>query len=549
MGEIAENVAAVFKQFDSDGDGTIGAEELTAAIAQIDPDLDMGAILKAMDVNRDGMVQYLEFVRWVFGAAGEGANVAGAMGLSVEDGPGPLSTFLSCFPAWERGAADRQMRANLWNRFDPNGNGYVSLAEADAGIEKVLYGKLGADQGIDLWRRYRPAYIRAFNVSKDIGKEMPIEGVNADTDDYVTKREFRLFICFLRYYCEWFEVFALVDGNSDGTTAEDDRRISAEEWAGAVEKVQAAGSTWAQFVALQNASEESFGVIDADGKGMVLLAEFCEWVKSGEIENGTAAGESLKIHDEDVEEHHEQERCNRAWKGFKESGAHEPTVESMSGQLEGFLGVFNCAEQGNDEQKAARADLWRRCDPNGNGYLSLAEVDGGIRAELWGTLGEDVGTYLWRRYRPAYIRAFNDAKDIAKEKPIPGANADTDDYVTLREFRLFVCFLRYYCIWFEVFSLVDGENDGTTAYHDRRLSREEWSAGVGNVAAAGASWAPFLALQGACEDSFDSIDANGKGKILLIEFCSWVKQAEVDAGTPQGVNLQMGDDDEAEGGR
>merc|ERR1712203_621416 len=147
------------------------------------------------------------------------------------------------------------------------------------------------------------------------------------------------------------------------------------------------------------------------------------------------------------------------------------------------------------------------------------------------------------------IRAFNDAKDVAKLKPIPGASANTDDYVTKREFRLFVCFLRYYCTWFEVFALVDGNTDGTTAEDDRRLSRSEWCNAVEKVVSAGNSWAPFLALQRAWRDSFDAIDANGKGKILLKEFCDWIKRAEVDAQTPQGKNLALGEDDEKEGGR
>jgi hypothetical protein len=416
----------------------------------------------------------------------------------------------------------------------------VSLAEADGGIQKVLWAKLGEDQGMDLWRRFRPAYIRAFNDAKDVAKQTPIKGSKtADTDDYVTKREFRLFVCFLRYYCTWFEVFSLIDGNSAGTTAEDDRRISAEEWAGAVEKVKAVSFTWAPFVALQTVTTDTFGVIDADGKGMVLLREFSAWVKNCEIEEGTVAGERLEINEEDVKEEKEQESCNRAWRSYNDKGASGPTPEKASGQLEEFLGVYNCGEKGKAHKKA-RAKLWRHMDPNGNGALSLAEVDAGIRAGLWGVLGEDKGTYLWRRYRPAYIRAFNDAKDIAKQKPIPGAKADTDDYVTRREFRLLVVFLRYYSTWFEVFSLVDGGSDGTTSEDDRKVSAAEWSAGMGKVVSAGNSWAPFVALQGARDDSWAGV---------LHDFCAWVKQAEVEAGTPQGNQLQMGDDDEEESGR
>lgn len=60
---------------------------------------------------------------------------------------------------------------------------------------------------------------------------------------------------------------------------------------------------------------------------------------------------------------------------------------------------------GKDEESTrARKKLFRRFDPNGNGYLSLAEVDKAI-VELH--LGEVVK-------KPVLMRAFNAAKDMNK---------------------------------------------------------------------------------------------------------------------------------------
>jgi len=67
-------------------------------------------------------------------------------------------------------------------------------------------------------------------------------------------------------------------------------------------------------------------------------------------------------------------------------------------------------------------------DGNGNGLLSLAEVDGGVRDKL--SLDDLFAA------KPALIRAFNAAK--ASEK---GSKTHDDDYVDLREFRILLVYL------------------------------------------------------------------------------------------------------------
>jgi hypothetical protein len=58
----------------------------------------------------------------------------------------------------------------------------------------------------------------------------------------------------------------------------------------------------------------------------------------------------------------------------------------------------------SDEEKANRKELFKRFDPNGNGYLSLAEVDKGVRDVL--------GLDEVFNCKPAVMRAFQASKGI-----------------------------------------------------------------------------------------------------------------------------------------
>jgi len=92
-----------------------------------------------------------------------------------------------------------------------------------------------------------------------------------------------------------FEVFSMIDGFSHGTTETDDRKISRDEWNVSINYVREAGNSFADFVCLKNASVEDFDIMDLDGKGSVLLMEFCKWIKRGEIFAGTDLGKDLSV--------------------------------------------------------------------------------------------------------------------------------------------------------------------------------------------------------------------------------------------------------------
>ena len=79
----------------------------------------------------------------------------------------------------------RKRRFKMFKEFDPNGNGYLSLAELDKGIRDVLQ----LDQMFDC----KPAIMRAYKAARSKGKAK-----SKYSGDYVEKHEFRYFLLALR---------------------------------------------------------------------------------------------------------------------------------------------------------------------------------------------------------------------------------------------------------------------------------------------------------------------------------------------------------------
>jgi len=79
-------------------------------------------------------------------------------------------------------------------------------------------------------------------------------------------------------------------------------------------------------------------------------------------------------------------------------------------------------------------------------------------------------------------------------------------------------------------------------FDDRKISRDEWIKSVDTMKEIGNSWAGFVKLKTASEEDFDKMDLDGQGSVLLIEFCKWIKQGEIEAGTDLGKDLKIGDE-------
>lgn len=158
-----------------------------------------------------------------------------------------------------------------------------------------------------------------------------------------------------------------------------------------------------------------------------------------------------------------------------------------------------------DKQK--RLKMFKDFD-NGNGVLSLAEVDKATR---------DILQIDWVfDAKPAIMRAFQVAKNSRPSKRAAG-----DDYVELREFKFFFASLRQYLEYYVAFDQLD--TDG-----DKKLSLKEFKAGEGKVE----TWVGKLDA----EEEFKSMDSNTGGSVLFDEFSKWAIKK----------NLDLEDDDDFE---
>lgn len=155
---------------------------------------------------------------------------------------------------------DAQKRVKIFERFDPNGNGYLSLSEVEKGVREVFA----------LNEKFlKPEVIKhAFkSAKKSGGKKSKL------SDDYVEKNEFRTFLVFLRQYSEYYEMFDSIDTS-------DDKKINFEEF----EKAIPILSKWGVDV---KDTRTAFDKIDSNDGNQIRFDEFCYWAieKNLDLEN------------------------------------------------------------------------------------------------------------------------------------------------------------------------------------------------------------------------------------------------------------------------
>jgi len=212
-----------------------------------------------------------------------------------------LFLFNECFqPMAEKGPEGAALRKKGFSLADPNGNGLCSLAEIEGFIMGTLcakYPKDGktSDKGRDLFELFRPCYIKAYNDAKDIMADSGevLDGTKDSTaDDFVSFGEFRLLNAYLCIYATMFDAFSKIDGGGEGTEG-DDRRIDEEEWMKGFKEVSDHGFVCFQGLKDKKAAKKVFGDIDDNGGGIILLDEWCAYIKKTEVAAGTELGKSL----------------------------------------------------------------------------------------------------------------------------------------------------------------------------------------------------------------------------------------------------------------
>jgi len=153
------------------------------------------------------------------------------------------------------------------------------------------------------------------------------------------------------------------------------------------------------------------------------------------------------------------------------------------------------------EELHALALIFRQFDPNGNGLLSLAEVDKGCR--------DVIGLHDIFDAKPVIMRAFQAAKKAGKEH----SKHANPDFVTKPEFRLLLSYLHQYLELWRMFTEIENPNE-------HRISIVHFTQAWPKISAWGVTGTP--------EENFRQIDSNGGGEILFIEFTDWALAKHLD---------------------
>jgi hypothetical protein len=257
-----------------------------------------------------------------------------------------------------------------------------------------------------------------------------------------------------------YDAFAKIDGGGSGRDANDDLRIDFGEFLKGHKGVTNYGVVALQN--LQDLTKKELKVlfvekIDDNSGGIVLLDEWCKYIKNAEVEAGTAVG--LLLNADETSSLDEQDKLTigspkkSKMKLKSQSYAYKVDAKPNSfglavarGKMGGskdffmFQDAFEpmCAE--TPEGEALRKEGFISADPNGNGLCSLAELETFVLKHLvakYPRFGKGVdifepGKDLFDAFRPCYMRAFVDAKDYKANtgEVIEGTEfADDDDFV------------------------------------------------------------------------------------------------------------------------
>jgi Ca2+-binding EF-hand superfamily protein len=444
------NLWAAFAAADDDGDRRITKPEFRDIAPALKVD-DADDVFDEMDLNHGGFILFEEFCGWIakyrpgldIDLRREVVKVTKAAEAKKHQ---PAVNHPKTHAAAEPAPAAAQKIAvppqkecmALFHRMDPNGNGMLSLAELDKGV-------------LELWPEFnnKPAIMRAYKAA------------DRDGEGFVTKGEFEFFLRFLTYYNNLWHDFAAADDSGD-------RRISREEFVDAAKELHVADPN------------KAFDEMDANHGGFVLFDEFCEWMARNKSDWGM---ERVEYVDDD---HKEED--------------HKPHVNKTAPTKAAEPAPTAALKIAVPPQKECMA-LFHRMDPNGNGMLSLAELDKGV-LELWPEFNN----------KPAIMRAYK------------AADRDGEGFVTKGEFEFFLRFLTYYNNLWHDFAAADDSGD-------RRISREEFVDAAKELHVADPNKA------------FDEMDANHGGFVLFDEFCEWMARNKSDWGMER---VEYVDDDHKE---
>lgn len=150
----------------------------------------------------------------------------------------------------ERTKEGSEKRNKMFDDFDKNKNGYLSLAEVTQGLKEIL--------PLKDFKNFKEAISRSFQASKD-----SVKNTRKLSSDNIERNEFRYFLCYLRQYFEYYEMFSIVNTGQD-------KYLDIDEFKNAVPQFK----KWGIII---NDPEKTFKEIDLDKGGLIRFDEFCHW--------------------------------------------------------------------------------------------------------------------------------------------------------------------------------------------------------------------------------------------------------------------------------
>lgn len=369
------------------------------------------------------------------------------------------------------GVTDERKRTQLWRKCDVSGDGYCDLMEIEALISDMTKTKIWPD----FMNCDHEVVAMAFKRTLDD---------SIDGDSHVDKDEFHQLLSNVFWFAKLHSVYAESSG-SDQDLSHNDFRECMQKM-GVPMTQEEVSSLWSE--------------IDADNSGAVSFEEFCVFMRGQVCGPGDAHEEAADKHNADTLEAMKKASGDAATMGGMVKKKNFADFDRLEKKIKSI-----CAEQSG----RGATKLWRCLDYNGNGYVSLAEVDKFV-----------VEKYPLLNHKPALMRAFQASKNVNGTQT--GFAADN---IERKEFKLLLINLFYYNKLFWLFDQADQHG------HDRRMDFEEWQ------------WCLTMTgvklSQAAAKAEFRKIDRNGGGMILFDEFCQYF----VNKQCPAAMTNFLADDD------
>ena len=321
-----EQVLSLFRHWDIDGNGALDKKEVRRAAQSLGfyaSKEDVDELFELADHDHDGSI--------AFGEMKHALNqVLKNKTLTPRPPPSPLptprasprtapNTALRELFDWDEleqalptgtDFASLARRRQLWQAFDMNGNGLLSLAEFDRGLQNVCASAL-AGSSMSRVTRAKPAIARAFHAARlsdqRRGANRRIEStvldrrVGLNHDHFVGWAEFRMLLLCFRSYLELWLMFEAIDTGglnyTSGNTISDigaslgDRRITFDEFERAVPHLE----RWAHAAGQLDFSIDhpgaTFAELDVDGSGGVRFDEFAQYALRHRLVKGMAGAQ------------------------------------------------------------------------------------------------------------------------------------------------------------------------------------------------------------------------------------------------------------------